>query len=927
MLDKPSTKIEEKLKRIPAKYYWLVAAIISTVTYLFIFSVSNMLPYGYGTVIRLDMYPQYMPCIEYLMEVIKGNHGYWFSWSNFCGFNNSGMFAYLCLSPFNILFLLFGKSNALYAVTAVVVLKCGTAAALMQRFLSYFLRSNRISTVIFAIAYSLCGYQIAYYCVMNFTDSVYLLPLIMLAITKLLREGKVWPLILSYFLLFFSCFYMGYMVGIGSFILGIGYYIYTFSKRDLRGNIRVAAQYVCAVLTALLLTAIIWLPAVLELFSFSEDNYNNPLMWKTNIFLILNNLFMGEYQDMNGYTPYVYCGIATLILSFAYFGNKRIKKKERIYSAAVVVTVLLMMVVPVLNKFMHAFDTPQMFGYRYSFILSFVLCVIACRQSAYYRQTDRYTIGLFVFYAVFIFASSISLYIYRDGVNNCNKFYVAIINAVFIALWFAVFYLGKKRRFESFTFNSILILLLICELSVNGAVVYVKSSDLNYGSDEYRYARIARDNTLEKMELPGENEFFRSEMISCIAPNAGLEDGFYSLTSFNSAAPKALLDAFHKLGISEKLHSLFARGMSPFMRAVMSVRYYSNYDIEVFDDHIWTENNANDLKALYYHYNGDHSSSIVKENEKYLSLGFMADDAILNVRLTDSPFENQNSIASAMCGENVKMYEDAAWDVKSDNGKLVTYNRGQSKELDKITTGLSMENGYLFLRNTGYETNAAVAPTEEAYAPENSMQFTFTAKDNGKPVYGYFGRGFEYKSFGVINTLDETDILENSGLKHEFYDCSIKTLGHNAEGDFEETVLFPEGINKDYCEQIYFADYNEDEFNKAFDILSQNQLKINTFKDGYVKGEIEAKKAGVMFTGIPYIDGWKAYVDGVEVKPIALIEGAFLGIELEKGEHSIELKYTAPGCRQGAVISLVGLIMLAGVGVIEYRANKRKNPA
>lgn len=921
MLDKSSSKIEEKLKRIPAKYYWLVAGILSIVTYFFVFSISNMMPYGKGTVIRLDMYAQYVSCSEYLMEVLKGNHGYWFSWSNFCGFNNSGMFAYLCMSPFNLLFLVFGKNHIVLALTLIVLLKAGTAAALMQRFLMYFLRNKRISTVIFAVAYSLCGYQIAYYCVMNFTDAVYILPLIMLAITKLFREGKVLPLIGSYFLLFFSCFYMGYMIGIGSFILGLCYYVYSLKKRNFSNNILAVLKYIYSVFTAILLTAVIWLPALIQIFTSAEEDYNDPNMWKTNIVLILNNLFVGEYQNLRGYTPYVYCGLITFILAFSYFFNKRIKVRERIYAISVTLIVVLLMCVPFLNRLMHAFDTPQMFGYRFSFVFSFVLCVIACRQSVYYQRIEKRMIGLFSFFAVCIFVSSISLYIYRDGVNGSNKVYVAAINAAFIAIWFALFKLGKSRKFEKFTYNVLVIAVLIAELALNGAVVYGRSADLNFGSDEFKNARIARANTLDKIEFPKENEFYRAQMITDIGPNAGLEDGFYSLTSFSSTAPGDMLKAIRKLGMAVRMHATPAKGMTPFLRSVMGVKYYSNYDLEVVDGLSWNEYEKNNSVITILHDEGKHGSSIVKENERFLSLGFMVDEDILNIELTDSPFDNQNSIASKMCGTDIKMYDEVSWDWESEKGTLEEFTRGKSKEYDELTSDLSMNKGYLFFVRPEYIREHDSEITSEDYLSADAVIFRFFTEDNGKPIYGYFGRKLEYSSDSIIVSVDETDILENSGTSHKMSEPYINMLGHNEVGEYEENVVLPVGIKKDYCENIIFTEYNEDEYIKAYDILSRNQLQIDTFKDGYVQGEIEAKKAGVMFTSIPYINGWKVYVDGVEVEPIALIEGAFLGVPMDAGEHQIEMKYTAPGAVCGGILSGVGLLLL--IVAIILGSNKR----
>lgn len=922
MLDKPSTKIEDKLKNIPPKYFWLVASIISAATCLFTFSVSDMLPNGNNTLLRMDMYSQYIPSIEYLMEVLKGNHGYWFSWSNFMGFNNSGIFAYLCMSPFNIVFLLFGKSHALAAVITVVVLKCAASAAFMQLFLSYFLRSKRISTVIFAVCYSLCGYQIAYYCVMNFTDAVYLLPLIMLSIVKLLREGKFIPLTVSYFLLFFSCFYMGYMIGISSFVLGLGYYLYTLSKRDRKVNVQIVVKYVCSVLTAVLMTAIIWLPALIQLFSLGEEDYADPYMWKTNIFLIFNNLFVGEYQDLKGYTPYVYCGMITFLFAFSYFGNKRVKKRERLFSGIMVLTVLLLMIIPPFNKFMHAFDTPQMFGYRYAFVFSFILCIVACRQSVYYRETDKRTIISFVSFCLIIFGAGIAMYLNESHGYKCNRIDVAVANILIIVFWILLINLGKKRDLERFTYTIMLFALVMGELTLNGTMLYRKSQSLNYGNDAFKYARISDENTLKELPLPKDNEFYRMQMMSEIQPNSGLEDGYYSVSSFSSTAPGDLFNALHELGVSEKLHVVFGKGMTPFLRSLLGVKYYSNYEVELLDGFVWCKNDSKNLIAMLAHDQGMSGSSKVCENEKFLSLGFMVDNGIKEFNFSDSPFENQNLIASKMCKDNIRLFENAKWDCESEKGELLEYTRGRSEELDKLAVNLDMESGYLYKSKKEYKDNGQKELSNPDYSGEDAAVFRFTVKDNDKPVYGYFGRDFDYRSYGIIYTPEESEALENIGISHALSNSYINPLGHNEDGDYEEDVILPEGVNKDFCLSINFAEYDEDEFNKAFDILSQNQLMIQEFSDGYVKGTIDAKDGGVMFTSIPYDKGWDVFIDGKEVEPLSLLEGAFLGVDLDAGEHLVEMKYTAAGSVAGAALSGAGVLLFIIFAAIQIKNKK-----
>lgn len=48
----------------------------------------------------------------------------------------------------------------------------------------------------------------------------------------------------------------------------------------------------------------------------------------------------------------------------------------------------------------------------------------------------------------------------------------------------------------------------------------------------------------------------------------------------------------------------------------------------------------------------------------------------------------------------------------------------------------------------------------------------------------------------------------------------------------------------------------------------------------------------------------------------------FLGINITKGEHQIEMKYTTPYLKEGLVISIIGILIL---GIIIFIENFGKN--
>ena len=81
---------------------------------------------------------------------------------------------------------------------------------------------------------------------------------------------------------------------------------------------------------------------------------------------------------------------------------------------------------------------------------------------------------------------------------------------------------------------------------------------------------------------------------------------------------------------------------------------------------------------------------------------------------------------------------------------------------------------------------------------------------------------------------------------------------------------------------------------------------------------------GIMFTSIPYDDGWRILVDGKETEAIPLLENAFLGVKLEKGIHEVKMYYEASGKIVGGTVSCVTMISISTVCIL-INIVKRKN--
>jgi hypothetical protein len=90
--------------------------------------------------------------------------------------------------------------------------------------------------------------------------------------------------------------------------------------------------------------------------------------------------------------------------------------------------------------------------------------------------------------------------------------------------------------------------------------------------------------------------------------------------------------------------------------------------------------------------------------------------------------------------------------------------------------------------------------------------------------------------------------------------------------------------------------------------LKQNILNIKSYTNSYISGDITLDKNKLLFLSIPYDDGWHAVVDGKNA-PTEKVSLGFTGIFLDKGYHTVELKYIPPLLIPGIVISLLSIVI------------------
>lgn len=117
---------------------------------------------------------------------------------------------------------------------------------------------------------------------------------------------------------------------------------------------------------------------------------------------------------------------------------------------------------------------------------------------------------------------------------------------------------------------------------------------------------------------------------------------------------------------------------------------------------------------------------------------------------------------------------------------------------------------------------------------------------------------------------------------------------------------------------IPLSEYTPEGIKPHINNLKKDTLSLVLFSETKIKGDINASANGLLYLALPVSKGWQAIIDG-EKQDFIKINGGMSGLYLNKGQHTIELKYELPYFKKGLIVSCVGLILFVFLNVLQRR--------
>jgi len=483
------------------------------------------------SVLASDAFAQYANFHASVNNVLHGKQSIFYTWSGSLGLNYWSLMAYYLNGIFTPLVGLVNNIHMADTLYYLTLLKIGVAGVAFWTFAHNTYRLNRWVVTGFSVAYALMSFSIGYSEVIMWLDTFVYLPLIFLGIHRLMDQKKPGLLFISYLLLFLSNFYMAFMVGLFSFLYTMVRTLLDWSRYKSR-----IGSYLLTSFLAGGASMVTILPTILDLSNNGESLTPITQFFTSDVGpwdLIAKNMVgvydTSQYESM----PFIYIGLLPLILCVFYFLTKKISWKQKVgYGSLFVLLVASIYIYP-LNLFWHGLHSPYMFLFRFSFLFSFLVILLAGYGA---EKLTKETVNTFVnailgiggVFLVFLLVSNKRRY----GIISTET----VISTFVLLGLYLVIGLAWTQRTQWVKWLSLgLLVAMTGEAYLNTkAMVNGIREDWGYPSEIF-YTQYHEDiQTLTDQTEEANTSFFRMENLDPVSMNDSFNFGYNGVSMFSS---------------------------------------------------------------------------------------------------------------------------------------------------------------------------------------------------------------------------------------------------------------------------------------------------------------------------------------------------------------------------------------------------------
>ncbi len=888
-LENPTLTAEHKGGKFKAflshNIFIILAFVVPFVLMTTAFAIMKVSPFGDQQILVTDLWHQYYPFLVDFQDKLKHGESLFWSWTQGGGVNYFALMSYYLASPLNF-FTVFIPSDWLREFLMFsVVIKVACAGMFMAIFLRSVYKKNDVSLCFFGCCFSFCAFFMGYYWNTIWLDTVCITPLVALGIVKLLTENKFRLFTITLTLSLLTNYYIGLFTCI--FVLLI-FIAYSIVKWDGAKNFfkKLVTTGVFS-LIAIGMTAFFLLPAYFGLQNTNATGSTFPSTFAINIGAtndllgvlealkqILSNFitFISPATKEADALPNIACGTASIVLGILFLTCKKISVKEKVVDVCLLFFMMISCVIRQLDYIWHGFHFTNMIPYRFSYLISFVLVVMAYRAFTMIDLSTSWDILLAALGSALIILLAV----------GTQETYTIVATAI-IAFVFCVVLLLYTRRIVPKTVVTILLAVIVIGESGVTAYIGVKTTSVTSTAD-YPRGEAITEQTIDYMNSLEENtsELWRAEMTSTQTLNDASLNKYNGLSMFNSMANVDMTRFFENFGLMgwKSGNRYTYAESSPVANMFLNLKYLISRD--------GSYNNTYDLSEQY-----SAGNQKLLKNEHYIPMGFMTKSELASWQENDNedqfnPFDTQAEFFRLATGIEESVYTPL---------EVVSQGHFDGSKFSVTKTDYGL-----------YQMSCL----DSSATPY--VKWNYTAPEDGY-----------YMMYADIDGGDNVTVMQNDVSQPKSYDMGrsyIACIGYFNKGD-KISVYSQLEQNQSGSARVYVNLFNEDVFEQGYEILSRDVMKTTKLSENEMQGTIDVTNDGLFYTSVPYEEGWTAYVDGEKVD-ITPVGGSLVAFNLSSGTHDIRLVYYPKGFSVGLTASVICLAAFVFVCVYVYIIKKKK---
>ncbi|MBQ7529152.1 YfhO family protein, partial [bacterium] len=346
----------------------LLPPIITASFMLIIFASCGMYPFGDLSIVKSDGTRQFIPLLADFKDILEGKSSIFLNQQVSGGINFYGIYLYYLSSPFNFLVKfvdknkLFGFFNILLMLKMIVISFSATyCLTILHKKLNVFW------TVLFSLTYAFCGYTVIYYFIISWIDLLYMFPLLVVGLERIVQERKPLTYIVVLAISCFLSYYITYMFAVFTLLFMGGYLLLNYRERYISSICR---QILLSSLLAFLIASVFWLPS-LEQYKCSARGEETTVQA-----IKRSDLFFHKYYES---LPLLMAQTLPLIIILGDLIKRRQRSKtHNLYLFLLALTILPFIFEPI-NLLWHTGNYAS-FPCRFAFIPIF-LSILSCAHT------------------------------------------------------------------------------------------------------------------------------------------------------------------------------------------------------------------------------------------------------------------------------------------------------------------------------------------------------------------------------------------------------------------------------------------------------------------------------------------------------------------------------------------------------------------